>query len=36
VVLRCPACADVVIRIVETSTATLVDASGVRYLRFER
>ena len=30
VVLRCPACADVVVRIVETPTGTLVDASGVR------
>jgi hypothetical protein len=36
IVLRCPACADVVMRIVETPTATLVDVSGVKVLRFER
>lgn len=36
VVLRCPACAEVVIRIVQTPTATLVDVSGVTTLRFER
>jgi phage FluMu protein Com len=35
-VLRCPACSDVVLRIVETPTATLVDASGIAWLRFER
>ncbi len=36
VVLRCPACAEVVIRIVETPTATIVDVRGVSYLRIER
>jgi hypothetical protein len=36
VVLRCPACAEVVIRIVETPTATLVDVRGVSSLRIER
>jgi hypothetical protein len=36
VVLRCPACADVVIRIVETPTATIVDVSGATFLRFPR
>ena len=35
-VLRCPACSGVVLRVVETPTATLVDASGVSWLRFER
>jgi hypothetical protein len=36
VVLRCPACAEVVIRIVETPTATLVDVRGAAYLRLPR
>lgn len=36
VVLRCPACAEVVIRIVETPAATFVDVSGARLLRLER
>jgi hypothetical protein len=36
VVLRCPACAEVVIRIVETPTTTLVDVSGATFLRFPR
>ena len=35
-VLRCPACSGVVLRIVETPTGILVDASGVRWLRFDR
>jgi glycerol dehydrogenase-like iron-containing ADH family enzyme len=35
-VLRCPVCAGVVVRIVETPTAVLVDTTGARYLRFER
>ena len=35
VVLRCPACAEVVLRIVQTPTATLVDVSGARSLRLE-
>jgi Family of unknown function (DUF6510) len=33
IVLRCPACAEVVMRIVETPEATLVDASGVTMLQ---
>jgi hypothetical protein len=36
VVLRCPACAEVVIRVVETPTGTMVDVSGVSFLRFPR
>lgn len=36
VVLRCPACAEVVIRIVETPTGTLVDVSGAAFLRISR
>jgi stage V sporulation protein SpoVS len=36
VVLRCPACAEVVLRVVETPTATFLDVSGTRLLRFER
>jgi hypothetical protein len=36
VVLRCPTCSGVVLRIVETPTATLVDASGIAWLRFDR
>ena len=35
-VLRCPACDEVVLRVVETDSATYVDARGVAYLRFER
>lgn len=35
-VLRCPTCEGVVLRIVETPTATLVDARGAAWLRFER
>ncbi len=35
-VLRCPVCAGVVLRIVETDEAILVDARGASYLRFER
>jgi Family of unknown function (DUF6510) len=35
-VLRCPACSGVVLRIVETPTATLVDVRGAAYLRFAR
>ena len=34
VVLRCPACAEAVIRIVETPTGTMVDVSGATFLRF--
>jgi Family of unknown function (DUF6510) len=36
VVLRCPACAEVVLRIVQTPTATLLDVSGARYIRLPR
>ena len=36
VVLRCPACAEVVLRIVETPRGTVVDVSGATSLRFER
>jgi hypothetical protein len=36
IVLRCPTCSGVVLRIVETPTATLVDTSGIAWLRFER
>jgi hypothetical protein len=36
VVLRCPTCSGVVLRVVETPTATLVDASGIAWLRFDR
>jgi phage FluMu protein Com len=35
-VLRCPDCAGVILRIVETTTATYVDARGAAYLVFER
>jgi hypothetical protein len=35
-VLRCPVCAQVVLRIVETPTAVLVDATGAAWLRMER
>jgi len=35
-VLRCPACGGVVLRVVETPTGTLIDASGAAWLRFER
>ena len=36
IVLRCPACAEVVVRIAETPTGTIVDVSGVTYLRVPR
>jgi hypothetical protein len=35
-VLRCPACDEVVLRIVETPDATYIDARGVAYLRYPR
>ena len=35
-VLRCPACAQVVLRVVQTPTATYVDASGVGWIRIAR
>jgi hypothetical protein len=34
VVIRCPACAEVVIRIVRTPRGTYVDARGATYLAF--
>ena len=36
VVLRCPACAEVVIRIVQTPRGTRVDARGAAYLVVDR
>ena len=36
VVLRCPACEQVVVRIVETAEAIYLDARGAAYLRLER
>lgn len=36
VVLRCPACAEVVLRLVATPSAMLVDVSGVRLLTIPR
>jgi uncharacterized protein DUF6510 len=36
IVLRCPACAEVVMRIVETPRATLVDVTGVAMLQIIR
>jgi Family of unknown function (DUF6510) len=36
VVVRCPACAEVVLRVVETPTATFLDVSGANYVRMER
>jgi len=35
-VLRCPDCHEVVLRVVETTEATYVDARGAAYLVFER
>ena len=35
-VLRCPSCGGIIIRVVETPTATYVDARGAAYLRFDR
>lgn len=35
-VLRCPACDGVVIRVVETPDSTYVDLRGAAYLRFDR
>jgi hypothetical protein len=35
-VLRCPSCDGVVIRIVQTADAVLLDTRGVAYLRFQR
>jgi hypothetical protein len=36
VVLRCPACEQVMLRIVETAEAIYLDARGAAYLRLER
>jgi hypothetical protein len=36
VVIRCPACAQVVMRIVETPNATFLDVSGASYVRIAR
>jgi hypothetical protein len=36
IVLRCPSCEGVLVRIVETPTATLIDVSGLAWLRIER
>jgi hypothetical protein len=36
IVLRCPACSQIVIRIVQTPRATYIDARGASYLVFER
>jgi DNA-directed RNA polymerase subunit RPC12/RpoP len=36
VVLRCPACSAVVLRMVETPRAMLVEAKGLAYLRLPR
>jgi hypothetical protein len=36
IVLRCPACENVVLRIVETPEAILLDARGAVYLRLAR
>jgi hypothetical protein len=35
-ILRCPTCDGVVIRVVETTEATYIDARGAAYLRFQR
>jgi len=36
IVIRCPACAEVVIRIVRTDRATMIDARGAAWLAFAR
>jgi ribosomal protein S27E len=36
VVVRCPACGEVVLRVVETATAMFLDARGVAFVRIER
>jgi len=36
VVVRCPACAEVVLRIVQTTEATLLDVSGASWIRIPR
>jgi Family of unknown function (DUF6510) len=36
IVVRCPACTDVVLRVVETPSGTMVDMRGIAALRFIR
>jgi hypothetical protein len=36
IVLRCPACEQVILRMVETADAIYLDARGAAYLRLER
>jgi hypothetical protein len=36
IVIRCPACTQVVMRMVQTPTAMLIDASGTRSIRIAR
>ena len=36
IVLRCPVCSGIVLRVVQTPTAILVDSSGAAWLRFDR
>jgi hypothetical protein len=36
IVVRCPACAQVVMRMVQTPTAMLIDATGTRSIRIAR
>jgi hypothetical protein len=36
IVVRCPACAEIMLRIVQTPSEVLVDARGVSYLRMRR
>jgi hypothetical protein len=36
IVVRCPACAEVVLRVVQTPTANLLDVRGARYIRLAR
>jgi len=36
IVMRCPRCEQVVVRIVQTPTATYLDARGAAYVRFPR
>jgi hypothetical protein len=36
IVLRCPACENVVLRIVQTPQATYLDARGAMFIRIER
>jgi hypothetical protein len=36
VVVRCPACAEVILRVVRTPSATLLDVSGASWIRIPR